>query len=65
MVIYRKWKPTEIKNNRTSCKRPQKIRSFTLTTELRSTRHEPLGHTATSRKVVGKKVHATIPKGNM
>ena len=24
-----------------------------------------LGHTATSRKVVGKKVHYTIPKGNM
>ena len=41
------------------------MRSFTLTIELRRTRHELLGHTAISRKVVGKKVQATIPKGNM
>ena len=41
------------------------MRSFTLTTELRRTRHEVLDHTAISRKVVGKKVHATISKGNM
>ena len=26
---------------------------------------QPLSHTAISRKVVGKKVHAKIPKGNM
>ena len=43
---------------------PPKHREGTLSTELRRT-HGKRGHTAISRKVLGKNVHPTIPKGNI